>query len=882
MIKIAPGSGKKRTAQTNRPQASAATGGVSFERLLNLRGALAWCAALVVVFATIAAWRREVIWSPPYWDSAMGLFLEADFLARHGFDYQLLISQERRFIEGGSAIYIISILPTLLALAMRLLPSVAAVLAVGHLFSFAIAALLALLIFSALRPRMAEYQAALVCIALITTPLLATQIDMIGMDLPMTVAAISALWLLLRGRYIAASLASLLAFFMKISGGIATGAVILYLAGLLCFDRDDRGNLSRQWRWIGLGAALICLAIEITAVDWSIGLPKSAVEQYEADVEQGVSSLAEARYWCPDLVLLFFVSIAAYLSAAAWRLWRALALRGDGGTIHRVANTLRDWLFENRHALAAWAIIIGTLLVLSRIYTIPRYLTLPLVFLWFNLGILLFSTLRLRRLGAALVIGIIAFNLLNADGRFYPRPDIVDRFDGRTGALLERSREYLADHRANIAAVDAIRRASAGKKIIATNPFVHFLSLPSLGYVDEPLNGYAANTFNTESFRPISLLRNEPPQALIYIWVENRFAPLAQCSLPKPAPGDIVLYPRVGPTDSLAVFEKSWPPDLSAAQRKAVYTSQLWPGDNLLEHAEHLARQGEILQAIQVYVEIVRREPLRLGARQRLAELLTLNRDYGAALAQYQFLLDQSSQDAAIHQAMAKTCIQAGRLDDARQQLHQSLEIDPNVTDNYALLGTVNLKLGRLDEALNCLEKAIQQQPGDANAYYWWGAALRQKGDVERATAALEKSVALAPKSPDAHVALADLLVADRPRQALHHYQLAFHERPQSAAIANSIAWLMATSPDDELRNGQEAARLAQQACQSKSQSAAYLDTLAAAYAEIGDFPQAIRTAESALKHARQDQKPQLERQIEQRIKLYRSGQPFRDRQRHE
>jgi hypothetical protein len=54
------------------------------------------------------------------------------------------------------------------------------------------------------------------------------------------------------------------------------------------------------------------------------------------------------------------------------------------------------------------------------------------------------------------------------------------------------------------------------------------------------------------------------------------------------------------------------------------------------------------------------------------------------------------------------------------------------------------------------------------------------------------------------------------------------------------------------------------------------LDTLAAGYAEVGDFNRAIDTAELARKRAADEAKPQLEAQIRARAELYRRGQPYR------
>jgi protein O-mannosyl-transferase len=75
---------------------------------------------------------------------------------------------------------------------------------------------------------------------------------------------------------------------------------------------------------------------------------------------------------------------------------------------------------------------------------------------------------------------------------------------------------------------------------------------------------------------------------------------------------------------------------------------------------------------------------------------------------------------------------------------------------------------------------------------------------------------------------------------------------PDSPRMLDELAWLFATYPDSKSRDGTEAVRLAERACAlTERRIPALLDTLAAAYAEAGDFPRAISTAEEALNRAR-------------------------------
>ena len=95
-------------------------------------------------------------------------------------------------------------------------------------------------------------------------------------------------------------------------------------------------------------------------------------------------------------------------------------------------------------------------------------------------------------------------------------------------------------------------------------------------------------------------------------------------------------------------------------------------------------------------------------------------------------------------------------------------------------------------------------------------------------------------------------------------------------SAANNLAWLWATHPDEQFRRGAQAVELAQQNLERLPERPDFLDTLAAAYAETGDFSQAIEFAESALERAKALGQEENAAQIQQRLELYRQSQPYR------
>ena len=112
--------------------------------------------------------------------------------------------------------------------------------------------------------------------------------------------------------------------------------------------------------------------------------------------------------------------------------------------------------------------------------------------------------------------------------------------------------------------------------------------------------------------------------------------------------------------------------------------------------------------------------------------------------------------------------------------------------------------------------------------------------------------------------------------EALADYERALKADPTDSSLLNNLAWLLATSPVEKLRDGKRAVTLATEACRRTEYKQAHiLSTLAAAYAETGDFKTAIHWSEKAVAAGAADEKDALNKELAS----YHAGKPVRELQ---
>jgi tetratricopeptide (TPR) repeat protein len=247
------------------------------------------------------------------------------------------------------------------------------------------------------------------------------------------------------------------------------------------------------------------------------------------------------------------------------------------------------------------------------------------------------------------------------------------------------------------------------------------------------------------------------------------------------------------------------------------------------------------------------------------------------AIDDYTTALRYSPESIDVLNNRAGVYYKRGQFQKAMVDYSHCLKIDPQDPDAAYNLAKCYLSKGELQRAIGAFSLLINSHPNYVAAYSGRAATYLKQGDRERAIADARRGLTLTPvddwdfyyRSPlhqilnDDDASLIDL------RAALQRY-------PSSALYRNLSAWLLATSPDDSLRDGREAVKLAQQANESTGwRDAGYVDTLAAAYAEIGNIEKAVEYQELAANMEARTLGAS-HKALEARLELYRKHKPYR------
>lgn len=250
------------------------------------------------------------------------------------------------------------------------------------------------------------------------------------------------------------------------------------------------------------------------------------------------------------------------------------------------------------------------------------------------------------------------------------------------------------------------------------------------------------------------------------------------------------------------------------------------------------------------------------------------------AIRDYRDAAKLSPGNAQIHTELGKALTWKRDLDGAIQEFGESVRLEPGVAANYYFRGWCYQGKAQFDRALADYNKTLELDPNYADA-------LMGRADVFYSTQNFQKAIvdytaylSAVPKSSLAYMRRAMSYSDLRDyREAIADYEKAVELDPTQLEAYNGLAWLLATTPVDGVRNGDKAVEYGQKALSlaDKNRSFFYMDTLAAAYAEAGRFEDAIAMQSKAISLLPKDFDAKESAEIKARLELYKEHKPYRD-----
>ena len=291
-----------------------------------------------------------------------------------------------------------------------------------------------------------------------------------------------------------------------------------------------------------------------------------------------------------------------------------------------------------------------------------------------------------------------------------------------------------------------------------------------------------------------------------------------------------------------------------------------------------MSGRGQVDSAIAYYLKALQIKPDHAEAHYNLGNAMSGRGQLDGAIAHYQKALEIKPDYAEAHYNLGNAMSGRGQLDEAIAHYQKALEIKPDCAEAHNSLAVALVDRGQIDEAIAHFQKVLKIKPDYAEVHYNLAVTVTGRGSIDEAITHFQKALQIKPDFAQARQSLSGVLSArEGILKSLVERREAIRLHPSDAALLNDTAWTLATNPNASVRNGAEAVELAQRALKlAGDNEPAILGTLAAAYAEAGRFPEAVRTAEQAARLAAAKGDRMLAQQLRSCLEQYTSGKPYR------
>jgi tetratricopeptide (TPR) repeat protein len=307
--------------------------------------------------------------------------------------------------------------------------------------------------------------------------------------------------------------------------------------------------------------------------------------------------------------------------------------------------------------------------------------------------------------------------------------------------------------------------------------------------------------------------------------------------------------------------------------------ASFWIYDQAAQHintARRLSINKKPDAALTEAKKAVAADPSNAAARIALVTALEDAKQPREALAEAEHAIEVAPLDGATHLELGALLFRQNELERAIEEARLAVGAAPENTQARLLL-LVSL-FYHDEDPVDMAREALAVSPYNAEIHHLLGAALARKGDSIDAFNQLAYSVLIRPEwteaSSELHLGLLALINSFDAAKLLHQ---AASSIPDSPVALDELAWVFATHPGEELRDGREAVRLAEHACAlTKRTNPIFLATLAAAYAETGNFGQAITTIQESISKALSTNNTDAVALGEKLLGFFQSNRPIR------
>jgi Flp pilus assembly protein TadD len=297
----------------------------------------------------------------------------------------------------------------------------------------------------------------------------------------------------------------------------------------------------------------------------------------------------------------------------------------------------------------------------------------------------------------------------------------------------------------------------------------------------------------------------------------------------------------------------------------------------LLGRVAYLRRENRPLDAQHLLEQRLTAEPENQQVRAELANVLVVTKDEERAVKEATLASEADPND---YSRLATLAMALARKDPDRaiELARRAIKIAPGFVLAYQQLAVLLLAKENFAEVEQIARDGLSLEPFHPIFHQALGESLLHRHELAESTSQLKLACALGPQNSWAHCLLAQAYeLQHQTSEAISEYATVLQLQPDFPAALNNLAWLRATLSDEQFRDGPEAVRLAERACQiTDYKEPMYVGTLAAAYAEAGRLDDAVKAATKARDLARANQQQELVEKNEELMKLFAARKPYR------